>query len=140
MKKVLLIVSFLFCFGLYVNAQKATLNLHSASSIECFITGYDTDSVFYTKEGEEGSFSTLKKDIDEIEFRFGHMTFTEDGEIKFKTGFAPKSWWDTSSVDYGKFTLHGKPYKGPVLYNNHMDIYYAGTSWVDVQGELVPVE
>ena len=142
MKKVLLIVSFLLCFGLYVNAQQASIHLKNGwSSIDCFITGYDEDSVIYTKEGEEGSFSTLKKDIDEIEFNHGFMTFTEEGEMKFRSaGFAPQSWWETSTVDYGKFTLHGRPYKGPVLYNTHTKVYYAGTNWVDAQGILVPVK
>ena len=50
----------------------------------------------------------------------------------------PKSKYSVKNIDTGKYTLHGKPYKGPVI-TDYLGRIYAGDSWSTIKGVLVEI-
>ena len=139
MKRIIIVLFFLV-LGLCSKAQNAEIICRESSDFKCFVTHYDKDNVYYTLENDDKTHSIPKSEVEKILFRYSSMTFTEDGEIKFRANFLPGSKWKASTVDYGKFTLHGKPYKGPVCIHTILDLYFAGSTWSELQGLLVPIE
>lgn len=133
----LLATSFSLC------AQNGTLysNNNESSPVHCFVIAIDGDNVYYTIEGSDEKQTIKIEDIAEIVFPEGTYTFDEGKKVILKksSNYLPKSKYEVINVGTGKYTLHGKPYKGPVVvtYNGYA---YAGEDFYKATGILVKIK
>ena len=123
-------------------AQSGTITLKDGDRIPCFVVGIDKDNVFFTIEGEQQKQSVKIVDIDNIDFTEGTYTFDENNKLTVepRSFYLPKSKYRVENVGTGTYTLHGKPYKGPVLIT-YLDYAYAGKEYpYGLSGILVKVK
>ncbi len=138
MKKFLFLLFFMIATT-SLNAQNCEIRLKDSHSIYGYLVGLENGSVYYTQKGNDQKQEIKIKDIEEIAFRGVVYKFEEDGFYKVNPGFLPKSKYQVVSAKAGEYTLHGKPYKGPVIISEFKP-YLAGKDFSDVKGVLVKVK
>ena len=126
------------CLGCCAYAQEGTIHLKNYSTISCFVTGYEDGSVLFDIDDE--SCSVNISDVESISFDGGAITFDSNNNPVFKKtggGYLPASKYSVKNVNYGEYTLNGKPYKGPIL-TTYLNQVFAGDSPSNIIG--IPVK
>lgn len=139
MKKFLFLLLFIIATT-SLNAQNCEIKVKKGPVVSGFIVGLENGSVYFTTEGDNQKQEIKIKDIDEIEFSGGvYYHFEEDGSLKASAGYLPKSKYEVVTAKAGEYTLHGKPYKGPVIISDFKPAL-AGTNTMEIKGVLVKVK
>lgn len=138
MKKYLFLLFFIIATT-SLNAQNCEIRLKDSPSVSGYLVGLENGSVYYTQEGNDQKQEIKIKDIEEIAFDGVVYVFDENGQYRVRAGFLPKSKYEVVTAKAGEYTLHGKPYKGPVIIT-YLDRYLAGKDYSDIKGILVKVK
>lgn len=138
MKKLFVLIIFVMAAS-SMRAQDCEIRLKNDTHIDGFLVGLENGNVYYTVADNEQKHEIKISEINEIAFSAAVYVFNENGQYKVRAGFLPKSKYEVVTAKEGEYTLHGKPYKGPVIIT-YLERYLAGSDYDKVEGVLVKVK